>query len=468
MNKGLVSFLASISVITGGTVGLAVLSNPPVQAQENDEQTNIRIYRLASPAVVSVKSGRGAGSGSVISSKGLVLTSAHVVRGATTVTVTLPNKQNLQGKVIASSRNPDLALIQLQGVTTDLPFINVGSSNQIQVGQRAFAIGDPFGRFAGTLTTGIISRIDTERKLIQTDAAINPGNSGGPLLNSRGELIGVNTSIFTTGREGNIGLGFAITADTVREFVAAAQQGRISNTNTAPPATTIALNGSVITGVLTNKDETLSDGSLFKTFQFAGNAGQRITIDMRSDDVDSYLVLFDPSGDKLAEDDDTGGGKNARIAVTLPTNGTYTLYANSYEVGEAGRFTLKAGVINPRSTVATAPTSRSQPNVLLQRNGILGAGSNVLARDGSLFETFSFAGRAGQLVQITLSSGEFHPYLVLFSPDRRVIKEDNGLPDRNNADITIQLPFTGTYRIVANAFDKTGRGAYSLTVRSLR
>lgn len=478
MKRGFAGIAATSLMLFGGAIGTTsaiVTALPtPVHAQDTDEQTNIRVYKTASPAVVSIQSARGNGSGTIIDPKGLVLTSAHVVRGSTTVTVTLANKQKLQGQVIASSRNPDLALIRLQGVTSDLPSIKIGNSSQIQVGQRAFAIGDPFGRFAGTLTTGIVSRIDLERNLVQTDAAINPGNSGGPLLNGRGELIGVNTSIYTSGeKEGNIGLGFAITADTVREFVAAAQQGRIA-TNTNPvklPPTTLSLNGAAIAGILTAQDETLPDGSLYKTFQFDGQAGQRVVIDMRSTEIDPYMALFDANGKKIAEDDDSGGGKNARITITLPKTGRYTLYANSYEPKDSGRFTVSAKVSDyqtPTASNYTNSNSERQSGIILQRNGKLGSGSRVLARDGSLFDTFSFSGTAGQTVKITLTSRDFHPYLVIFSPDRKVLEENNGLPDGNNAAITLELPFTGTYRVVANAYDRSGRGSYSLTVQRVR
>lgn len=472
MNRRLIS-LATSALVMIGAVGVSSYITQPAYAQESDEQVNIRVYKIASPAVVSIKAGKATGSGTIIDAKGLVLTNAHVVRGTTTVTVILANKQELQGTVIASSRNnPDLAMIRLNGVTGSLPTISLSSSPQIQVGQRAFAIGDPFGRFAGTLTTGIISRIDLDRKTIQTDAAINPGNSGGPLLNSKGELIGVNSNqISSSGREGNIGINFAIDVSSVQEFVTAVQQGRIGVNNAAPVATKIVLNGVPITGTLTSADETLSDGSFFKVFQFEGRAGQKVVIDMRSTEIDPYLVLFDPRSNKIAEDDDSAGDSNARISTTLPTTGTYTFYTNSYEVGDAGSFTLNAKAVNPNPNTA-AISAANQPvlrvGAVLQRNGTLGDGSNVLARDGSLFETFSFMGRAGQVVQITLSSNEFHPYLVIFAPDRKILKEDNGLPSGKNAAITLRLPSTGTYRVVANAYDKSGRGTYRLVVRGVK
>ncbi len=465
MKRGVVNFVASSLVLCGGMSAIATLplvSSNPVSAQ-SDEDTNIRVYKLASPAVVSIQSRTGNGSGSIIDPKGLVLTNAHVVRGSTTVNVILSDKRQFRGTVIASTRNPDLAVIKLEGVTDNLPTIQIASSGAIQVGQRAFAIGNPFGRFAGTLTTGIISRIDSDRKLLQTDAALNPGNSGGPLLNSRGELVGVNTAIFTAS-SANSGIGLAIEVDTVKKFIAAVRQGVIANNATPAIATpsVFTLDGKAITASLSAADNTLPDGSYFKAYQFQGQAGQSVVIEMRGNGIDPYLVLFDANGRKIAEDDDGAGGKNARIRTTLPSTGRYTLYANSYEVGQAGSFTLLGRLSNNFTAASTGDRQ-----ILLQKNGVLGTSSRILARDGSLFEAFSFNGRAGQIVQIDVTSPDFHPYLVLFAPNSRFLKENNGLPSRQKASITLELPFTGTYQAIVNAFDRSGKGAYNLTVKQV-
>jgi S1-C subfamily serine protease len=469
VKQGLIKFLAASLIMCGGVSTIStfpLVAPPPVNAQ--DEDTNIRVYKQASPAVVSIQSRSGNGSGSIIDPKGLVLTNAHVVRGSTAVNVILSDKRQFRGVVIASSRNPDLALIRLEGVTTNLPTIQIASSSTIQVGQRAFAIGNPFGRFAGTLTTGIISRIDSDRKLLQTDAALNPGNSGGPLLNSRAELVGVNTAIFTT-NSANSGIGLAIEAETVKQFIASARQGAIANN---PPPTVarpnvLSLDGNAIAAVLNASDNTLPDGSYYKAYQFQGEAGQSVVIEMRGNGIDPYLVLFDSTGRKIAEDDDGGGGKNARIAVTLPSTGRYTLYANSYEVGQTGSFTI-AGRLSNNFTSQSNIAPTDDRRIILQKDGILGTQSRVFARDGSLFDAFSFNGRAGQVVQIELVSSDFHPYLVLFAPDSRVLRENNGLPSRKNASMTIELPFTGTYRTIVNAFDPSGKGAYKLIVKRVR
>ncbi len=467
MTRGLVNLLASSLIITG-TVGIV----PTSYAQSlpiTDENITVRVYEIASPAVVSIRAGSATGSGSIIDAKGLVLTNGHVVRNSNTVIVILANKQKLQGRVISRSRTPDLALIQLQNVKGSLPKINITSSNQIKVGQRAFAIGDPFGQFAGTLTTGIISRIDSDRRLLQTDAAINPGNSGGPLLNSRGELIGVNTLIFSPG-EGNVGLGFAINADTVRRFVSAAPRGQLpdaiatnnlpTNSLTNPPITnSFTLDGSSRVFNLSPSDSRAEDGSAYKSFRFSGKEGQKVSIEMASKDLSPYLVLVDPRGRRISAEDNNG---TARIRVVLPSSGTYTLFANSADAGDYGRFTINAkldSVNSPRTG------ERASLGVILQRNGILDENSNVLPKDGSPYETISFAGKAGQKVQIELSSLDFRPSVALISPDRRIISGDDG--SGQNVAITVQLPSTGTYKVIANATDRSGRGKYTLVVRSL-
>ncbi len=469
INKTFVNFVASSLLLCGGFSAIATLPLiAPVNAQ-SDEDINIRVYKLASPAVVSIQSARGNGSGSIFDSKGLILTNAHVVSGATKVNVILSDKRQFRGVVIASSRNPDLAVIRLEGVTENLPTIKIASSVGIQVGQRAFAIGNPFGRFAGTLTTGIISRIDRDRKLLQTDAALNPGNSGGPLLNSRGELVGVNTAIFTTNSK-NSGIGLAIEVDTVKRFIAAARQGTIGNNPTPTNSPNLlTLDGKAIAATLSATDNTLPDGSYYKAYQFQGQAGQSLVIEMRGNGLDPYLVLFDATGRKLAEDDDGGGGKNARLAINLPTTGKYTLYANSYEVGQAGSFTIAGRLGNNFSSQATNEAiTQGDRRILLQKNGVLGSQSRVFARDGSLFEAFSFNGQAGQIVNIELVSADFHPYLVLFAPNSKVLQENDGLPSRTNASMTVKLPITGTYRTIVNTFDRIGKGSYKLIVKTVR
>jgi S1-C subfamily serine protease len=234
-------------------------SNPQqALAQDAEDSVNVRVYQQVSPAVVSIDAGEGTGSGSIISSEGLILTNAHVVGESRQVQVTLADGREFQGDVIAyGEAGLDLAVVRISG-QRNLPTIRLARPGSVQVGQRAFAIGNPFGQFQGTLTTGIVSRIDNNRGLIQTDAAINPGNSGGPLLNSQGELIGVNTAIFAPrGSAGNIGIGFAISMERVQPFLTAVREGRAPTTAQQPPIPgvtrppqQITLSGATLQGTL--------------------------------------------------------------------------------------------------------------------------------------------------------------------------------------------------------------------------
>jgi serine protease Do len=361
-----------------------------------------------------------------------------------------------------------LAVLKIRGAN-NLPTITL-ARNPVQVGQRAFAIGNPFGRFQGTFTTGIVSRIDQERGLIQTDAAINPGNSGGPLLNSQGELIGVNTAIFTGSRYGgNIGIGFAIALERVQPFLAAVQSGSAPRTaqrqGPAPSDTRpkpLALNGSAIAGSLGRGSSILPvDNSFFDLYTFEGRAGQRVQIDMASREIDSYLILIDPNGNEVAQDDDSGGGPNARIVTTLPVDGTYLLMANSYEAGQAGTYNLQA-----RAAGAGVPSAASRERYILRQQGILGPGSFVLPSDGSLFKVHAFEGRAGQSVTINLASPDFKTYLALLDPSGQSVGETQEVSQNNNdSRLTVTLPRTGMYRVIVNAYDRRGRGRYALTIR---
>lgn len=204
--------LLAIGLLASSLGNFTPLEAQPRPAFNSDEQTTINVYQSALPAVVTIRSGSSTGSGSFISADGLVLTNQHVVGRNSTVEVRTQDGRRFVGHVLSTDRRNDLALIRVQSQER-FPFIRLADASAIQVGQRVFAIGSPFG-LSGTLTTGILSRIAPNGDL-QTDAAINPGNSGGPLLNSRGELIGVNKAIIGNGQ----GIGFATSAPTARAFI---------------------------------------------------------------------------------------------------------------------------------------------------------------------------------------------------------------------------------------------------------
>lgn len=197
----------------------------PVQAQfyDADEQININVYEKITPAIVTIdaqlEDGVSSGTGSIVNSDGVILTSSHVIDGSKDIDVTTHSGKVYKATVLSIlGKNNDLALLKIEA-KEKLPIIKLGDSEEIKVGQKVLAIGNPFG-FSDTLTQGIVSRIDYTKNKIQTDAAINPGNSGGPLLNSSGEVIGISQSIYNPdNNKSNIGIGFAIPVNSAKEFI---------------------------------------------------------------------------------------------------------------------------------------------------------------------------------------------------------------------------------------------------------
>jgi len=207
----------------------------------SDEQATIALYKRCAPAVVHITSltrqtnpynlnvqqvPKGTGSGFIWNKDGFIVTNYHVIQDANGATVTLADNSSYKARLVGAFPDKDLAVLQITAPADRLHPIDVGASDDLQVGQKVFAIGNPFG-LDQTLTTGIISALNREiesvtgqpiRGVIQTDAAINPGNSGGPLMDSAGRLIGVNTAIASPSGA-SAGIGFAIPVDEVNRVV---------------------------------------------------------------------------------------------------------------------------------------------------------------------------------------------------------------------------------------------------------
>lgn len=243
--------------LAGAKVEKTYSENAPVAgltdpAVASDEKNNQEVYNATSPAVVNITSistvyvqdwfnaypreSKGSGSGSILDKEGRILTNFHVVQEADKLEVTLANGKKYPARQLGADPDNDLALIKIDAPGENLTTISLGISKDLFVGQKVLAIGNPFG-FDRTLTTGIVSglarpvRSEMTNRLIegviQTDAAINPGNSGGPLLNSRGQLIGINTMIYSPSG-GSVGIGFAVPVETAKRVINDIQQyGRV-------------------------------------------------------------------------------------------------------------------------------------------------------------------------------------------------------------------------------------------------
>ena len=231
------------------TIFTVILFSSLAMAQEstyrefktNDEENNIEIFKRASPSVVHITNSRlvrafyslnpqevpqGTGTGFIWNKEGYIVTNFHVIQQANVVTVTLQNGSSYDAVPIGSDPDKDLAVLKIDAEAAALSPITLGDSSLLEVGRKVIAIGNPFG-LDTTMTVGVVSALGREidsvsrrkiRDVIQTDAAINPGNSGGPLLNSLGQLVGVNTAIYSPSG-GSSGIGFAIPVNTVERII---------------------------------------------------------------------------------------------------------------------------------------------------------------------------------------------------------------------------------------------------------
>lgn len=229
------------TLLTSFALFISVLVQADNSFSTLDERNNIQIFKQSSPSVVTVTNQtlvrnrrsfdlqtvpQGAGTGFIWDQQGIVVTNYHVLEGAKKITITLPDQSHWPAEVVGLAPDKDLAVLRIQAPAEKLKALPLGDSSQLEVGRKVLAIGNPFGLDA-TLTIGVVSALGREiespnkrtiRNVIQTDAAINPGNSGGPLLNSQGQLIGVNTMIYSPSGA-SAGIGFAIPVNTVKAIV---------------------------------------------------------------------------------------------------------------------------------------------------------------------------------------------------------------------------------------------------------
>jgi len=321
-----------------------------------DEQNNIGIYKSARDATVNITSvvyredwffrvypAQGTGSGFIIKPTGEILTNNHVVSGTAELTVTLADKKVYKAKVLGTDPRNDLALIRID-TGRKLPSLPLGNSDALVVGQKVLAIGNPF-RFEGTLTTGVVSSlgrtIDTEENrrlegMIQTDAAINPGNSGGPLLDSHGNVIGINTAIY--GQQGSIGIGFAMPINRAKSMLEEFQQhGHISRS-------TLGIRTVYVAGDLAGMLDLPSQGGLLIQSVERGSAAEGAGLRGPSRVVIVGGFQLGVGGDLILAAD----GQNIEDNNTLPRllnrkRGGDTLELTIYRNGQTQKVQVKLG-----------------------------------------------------------------------------------------------------------------------------
>jgi S1-C subfamily serine protease len=229
--------VAGCTTTVASTVGSSA-ARPGVEVSPSAlalQQQFVRVVTQVGPSVVLIQTSQGLGSGIVFDAGGNVVTNAHVVQGASKVTVSFEeNGQPIDAQVKGIDADSDLAVLKVDpSKVKNLTVLPLGDSSKLEVGDPVVAIGNPFG-LQRTVTTGIVSALQRQldapngfqiSHVIQTDASINPGNSGGPLLNAQGQVIGINSQIATGGGQGSVGIGFAIPIDTAKDLLPKLRQG---------------------------------------------------------------------------------------------------------------------------------------------------------------------------------------------------------------------------------------------------
>ncbi len=379
---------------------------------------------------------QGAGSGVIVSSDGYVLTNNHVVEGAKEITVTLPDKRDFTGTVVGLDPKTDLAVLKVEA--TELPFVQWGDSSRLQVGEYVLAVGNPFG-LNSTVTLGIISAlgrggmgITQYEDFIQTDAAINPGNSGGALVNTRGELIGINTAIFSrTG--GYQGVGFAVPTKLAK-----------------PIYSSLVSTGSVVRGFLGVGIQVVTS-ELADSFQLEKAQGALVTNVMSGSPADQAGIQ---RGDVIVEYE----GQVIIDPRTLQGQVVGTTVGNEVSlvvVREGQKVTLR-----PVIREQLEPTKVARVNMMKQDGPF--AGVAVQDLDSRIAQQLGIAEEVSGVAVMEVTPGSHAERAGLVQGD--VISEINRKPVRSEQDF-VQVVSHLEKQEDALIFIHRGKGALYLTVK---
>ena len=379
---------------------------------------------------------QGAGSGVIVSADGYVLTNNHVVEGAKEITVTLPDKREFPGTVVGLDPQTDLAVIKLDA--EGLPFVPWGKSSHLQVGEYVLAVGNPFG-LNSTVTLGIVSAlgrggmgITQYEDFIQTDAAINPGNSGGALVNTQGELVGINTAIFSR-NGGYQGVGFAVPTKLAK-----------------PIYTSLVKTGSVVRGFLGVGIQAITP-DLADSFQLGKTQGALVTNVMPGSPADQAGLQ---RGDVIVEYE----GQTVEDPRALQGQVVNTVVGNqvSLVVMREGDKVMLTPVIREQSETTKVASVQATP-----QDGPF-AGVAVQNLDGRMAQQLGIAEEVSGVVVREVTPGSHAERAGLVQGD--VISEINRTPIRSEKDFVQVVSHLGKQKD-ALIFIHRGKGALYLTVK---
>ncbi|MBE9031214.1 trypsin-like peptidase domain-containing protein [filamentous cyanobacterium LEGE 11480] len=441
--------IATVVIQEFALIQTGTQSTYAAQAQSSDSLATTEIYRKTKPAIVYIETrtrhGKSKGSGVILRKDGLIVTNAHVIKGAKRIIVELSNGKQVKAYPVASGQSGcvDLALLKLEG-KHNLPTVTMASSPVIP-GTNVFAMGFPKGIKPASITKGIVSNVHQKSGYIQLDAAINKGNSGGALLNSKGELIGINTWKFRAE-----GLNFATSIDRLQATLQAYKNGLSPILAkhldlTAGRATQLVADQKATVGRLQSGDQRVcSDRSLADVYTFKGKANQGIILEMQAKAFDPHFILLNPKGRTVARKTAQPGKKFTRLYQILGSDGTYTLIANSRKANRYGSYKIRA--ITP----------------VLLRASALGAG-DPRRKNGSFFRSYHFSAQTGRPLNLTVSSQAFSPHVALIDAKGKVLREG---PFPSGKTRSFAVLSNGRYSIRVSSTQPKQAGHFSLIIEA--
>lgn len=471
---------------------LLLLPAQPILAQQVDVA---RIYERAAPAVamVLVLDAQGDtiafGSGFFIDAEGALATNYHVIEGATAIQVSAGGEPaRLVEGVYAADDQLDLAIVKVSG---GAPGTLSLSATDPSIGEPVVAIGNPEG-FEGTVSEGIVSGIRRwpgGGRRYQITAPISAGSSGGPVLNSFGEVIGIATATWKEGQN----LNFAVPStdlhrlwsnrgelQSVASVVAFSVASELAGLSAHGRTLEV---GSEVVGEITEADPVWVDGSYVQPWELDLPSGQTVTLDLRSDEFDAYLMVTGP-GIEVLYDDDGAGACDARITLSAPETGTFLVVANTLDVGETGVYRLRATDYPMAVTEAECVSAaedipdadlaswlRSLPfegRTLSVGEAMRGqlTFSDSVSWEGTFTQAWALQMRAGQEATVDLLSDDFDAYLYVLGPglDEPLIDDDGA--GACDARITFTAAETGAHRVIVSTILGDATGQFRLRATS--
>jgi hypothetical protein len=475
---------------------LTVVASPLVSQQPSRTAPPAIDIPVARKAVVTIQaldaSGQLMASGTgFFVTEGYVVTAAHVLEDAGGCRIEMSDGQRMRCSVAASDSAKDVAMLTVSGRPPAT--LRWGSSESMKDGDEVTVISNPLGQLPGTVSRGIISasRVVNGTKLLQISAAISHGSSGAPVLNARGQVVGIVRSTIEAGQS----LNFATATDAIRNLnndqvavgegqalltpknivAAAGNAGGRASMGSPVSLPQISI-GQTIAGSLTGSDSLYPDTTYYKAYQFMTAPGTEITIDLSSSDFDPVLLV---SGGGLAQtivDDDGGPGCASRVSQAFLGRGPYRILVNTTTSPhrQTGRFTLAirdgSQHVQGRSENDCSPAGGGSQTVTSVRlgetiNGTLTT-NDSLYPDTTYYKSYQFTAPAGRAVTIDLSSDDFDPVLIISGQglDRQIVDDDGGPGCYSRVSRT--FPSTGPYRILVNTTSRPERqtGRFSLSI----